>query len=55
MKTEIGKEGEPRKTVLYCNYQAEPLDPNGRARGGTEGAEGDCNHIGRTISTNQAT
>jgi hypothetical protein len=28
-------------------------DPNGRTRGRTEGAEGDCNPIGRTVSTGQ--
>jgi hypothetical protein len=32
-------------------FQTEPRDPNGRARRRTEGTEGDCNPIGRTIST----
>jgi hypothetical protein len=36
-----------------ANHRIEPGDLNGRVRGRTEGAEGDCNHIGRTIiSTN---
>jgi hypothetical protein len=36
---------------LTSNHQAEPRDLNGRAVGRTEGAEGDCNPIERTIST----
>ena len=36
------------------NHWTEHWDSNGRVRGRTEGAEGDCNPIGRTtISTNQ--
>ena len=35
-----------------ANHQTEPEDPNERGRGRTEGAEEDCNPIGRTISTN---
>jgi hypothetical protein len=38
-----------------ANHWAEPRDSNGRARGRTEGDEGEYNHIGRTISTNQTT
>jgi hypothetical protein len=34
------------------NHQTEPGDPNGRVQRRKEGAEGDCNPIGRTISTN---
>jgi hypothetical protein len=35
---------------------SQPLDPNGRIRGRTEGAEGVCNPIGRTtILTNKTT
>jgi hypothetical protein len=41
--------------ILTVNHQTEPLDPNGRARGRTEGAEGDCSPTGRTISTNWTT
>jgi hypothetical protein len=38
------------------NHQAEPGVPIGRVRGRTEGAEEDCNPIGRrTISNNQTT
>jgi hypothetical protein len=33
----------------------EPRDANGRARGRTEGAERNCNLMGRTISTNRTT
>jgi len=36
---------------ITVNHWIEPRDPNGRARGRTEGAEGDCNPMGRTIST----
>jgi hypothetical protein len=36
------------------NHWTEPGYLNGRARGRTEGTEGDCNPIGSTISTNQA-
>jgi hypothetical protein len=35
-----------------ANHQTES---NGRARGRTAGAEGDCNPVGRTISTNGIT
>jgi hypothetical protein len=39
--------------IFTAKHQTEPGDPNGRARGRTEGAIGDCNPIGRTtISTN---
>jgi hypothetical protein len=34
--------------ILIANLWTEPRDPNGRVRGRTEGAEGDCNPIGRT-------
>jgi hypothetical protein len=34
-----------------ANYLTEPGNPN-KARARTEGAEGDCNPIERTISTN---
>jgi hypothetical protein len=37
---------------LRANHQTELRNPNGRARRWTEGAEGDCNPIGRTILTN---
>jgi hypothetical protein len=41
--------------ILTANHWTEPRDPSGRVRE-TEGAEGDCNPIGRTtISTNQTT
>jgi hypothetical protein len=35
--------------ILITNYWTEPGDLNGRVRKKTEGAEGDCNPIGRTI------
>jgi hypothetical protein len=39
--------------MLAAHHQNELGNPNGRVRGRTEGAEGDCNPIGRaTISTN---
>jgi hypothetical protein len=38
--------------ILTDKHQTELWDPNGRARGRTEGMEGDCNPIRRTISTN---
>jgi hypothetical protein len=41
--------------MLSANHQTEHRDPDGRVRGKTEGAEGDCNPIGRTISTNWTT
>jgi hypothetical protein len=41
--------------ILRANHQAEPRDLIRRARGRTEGAEGDCNPIGRTISINRTT
>jgi hypothetical protein len=40
--------------ILKANYQSNPGDSNGRARGRTEEAKGDCNPIGRTISTNRS-
>jgi hypothetical protein len=39
--------------MLATNHQTEHRDLNGTVRGQTEGAEEDCNPIGRTISTNQ--
>jgi hypothetical protein len=39
--------------ILTAIHWTEPGESNGKVRGGTEGAEGDCNPIGRTISTNQ--
>jgi hypothetical protein len=40
--------------ILTSNHQTEPRDSNGRTSERTEGAEGDCNPIGRTIiSINQ--
>jgi hypothetical protein len=41
--------------IITANHWIEPGDPNGRARGRTEGDEGDCKSIGRTISTNWVT
>ena len=41
--------------ILTVNHWTELRDPNGRVRGRTKGAEGDCNPIGRTISTYQTT
>jgi hypothetical protein len=41
--------------ILTANHQTEPRDPSGRARGRNVGAEGDCNPIGRTMSTNGTT
>jgi hypothetical protein len=41
--------------ILTLNHQTASGDPNARARGRTKGAEGDCNLIGRTISTNWIT
>ena len=39
--------------IRTANYHNEPGDPNGGVRERTEGAEGDCNLIGKTtISTN---
>jgi hypothetical protein len=38
--------------MLIANLWTEPRDSNGRVRGRIEGAEGDCNPIGRTVSTN---
>jgi hypothetical protein len=40
---------------IYSQNWTEPRDPNGRTRGKTEGAEGDCNPIRRTISINWIT
>ena len=37
---------------LAANYSSKVGDPYERVRGRTEGAEGDGNPIGRTISTN---
>ena len=39
--------------MLAANHWTEYEDPSGRVRKRTEGAEGVCNPIGRTISTNQ--
>jgi len=39
--------------VLTANHCTEPGDPNGGVIERTEGAEGVCNSIGKTISTNQ--
>jgi len=40
--------------ILTANHWTEPRDPGGRVSGRIEGAEQDCNPIGRTtISTNQ--
>lgn len=33
--------------ILAANHQTEHGDPNGGARGRTEGVEGVCNHIGK--------
>jgi hypothetical protein len=41
--------------ILRANHLAKPMDSNGRARGRTEGAERNCNPIGRKISTNWTT
>ena len=44
--------------ICTDNHQTEPWYPNGRARGRNEGAERDCNPIGKkkkTISTNWTT
>ena len=38
--------------ILTANHWTEPGDLKGRVRGRTEGAEWDCNPIGRAISTN---
>lgn len=38
--------------IFTINHQTEPRDSNGRDRGSIEGVEGNCNHLGRTISTN---
>jgi hypothetical protein len=38
--------------MLAANYRTEHEDPNGGVRVKTEGAEGDCNLMGKTISTN---
>jgi len=47
------------RTKADANTHSQPSDqvqgPNGRVRGKTEGAEEDCNLIGRTISTNGIT
>jgi hypothetical protein len=39
--------------ILRFNHWTEPREPNRRARGRTEEAEGDFNTIGRIISGNQ--
>jgi len=39
--------------MLAANHWIENRVPNGGVRGRTEGAEGVCNPIERTISTNQ--
>jgi len=38
--------------MLTANHWTEPEDPNGGVRERTEGAEGVCNPIGRTIISN---
>jgi hypothetical protein len=38
--------------ILIANRGAKPENPSERARGRTEGAEGNCNPIRRTVSTN---
>jgi hypothetical protein len=50
----------PAADQYRCRYsqptiQIEHSAPSGRARGRTEGAEGDCNPIGRTTTTNWST
>jgi len=40
-------------STCLANHLTEPGQANGRARGRTKGVEGDCNLIGRTMSTNQ--
>ena len=40
--------------ILTANHWSETGDPNGRVMERSEGAEGECNPIGRsTVSTNQ--
>jgi hypothetical protein len=39
--------------ILTANHWTEPGDPSGRVRRRTEGAEGVCHLIGRTILTKQ--
>jgi hypothetical protein len=41
--------------IFIASHLFEPGDLYGRAWGRTEGAEGDCNPIRRTISTNWTT
>jgi hypothetical protein len=41
--------------MLTANHRTEHEDHNGGVRGRTEGAEGVCNPIGRTIPINQDT
>lgn len=41
--------------ILIANHETVPRDPSVTTRGRTEGAEGDYNPIGRTISTNHTT
>jgi hypothetical protein len=41
--------------ILTANHRTESRDLNGRVRGKTAGTEGDCNSIGRTISSNKTT
>jgi hypothetical protein len=41
--------------ISIANHCTEPRDPNRRARGKTEGAEWECNPIGRTMSNNETT
>jgi len=38
-----------------ANYWTVSGDPNGRSKGRTEGTQGDCNPIGKTISTHWRT
>jgi hypothetical protein len=39
--------------IVIANHWTETGDPSGRLKGGTEGGEGDCNPIGKTMSINQ--
>jgi hypothetical protein len=41
--------------MLMVNHWTVPEDPNGKSTGRIEGTEGDCNPIGRTVSTNLST
>jgi hypothetical protein len=40
--------------ILTASHCIDPMDPEGRVKGRSEGPEGDCNSIERTrVSTNQ--